>query len=132
MDDYDEDPLEMEPVVTTLNESIETEEDVAEANILAEVEGGIEGDNAPGQGDDQADPVTTEAECATLSVKQLKEQMKMRQLGRQDKTRKGDLCVILQEAICNNFPVYVKNANTDEFAEIPDILMRYRTLIKEN
>ena len=26
----------------------------------------------------------------------------------------------------------VKNANTDEFAEIPDILMRYRTLIKEN
>ena len=125
MDDYDEDPLETEPVVTTLNESIETEEDVAEANLLAEVEGGIEGDNAPGQeGDDQSDPVvdpvTTEAECATLSVKQLKQQMKMRRVGRQGKTRKADLCAILQEAIRNNVPVYAENANADG-EEVPEI-----------
>ena len=70
IDDYDEDPFEMKMVVTTLNELMETEDDVAEANLLTEVKDNIEGDNAPGQeGDDQSDPVTTEAECVTLSVK---------------------------------------------------------------
>ena len=57
----------------------------------------------------------------------------MRILGRQGKTRKGDLAAILQEAVRNNVPVYAENisANGDEAPAIEDGFghaARWRTL----
>ena len=42
IDDYNKDPFDAEPVVTTLDESMESEEDVVNANMLASVENNIE------------------------------------------------------------------------------------------